>query len=72
MSMGIGRPEWEIREDALVLKQYAQIKADPTRLSQAQNYLTKEIEMATRALGRNPISKHNNPATVGRFNFKHE
>lgn len=64
------RDPWEIEHDARVLKEYSAIKADPTRLSDAQAFIKKEIEISQKALGRNPISRHNNPATVGSFNFK--
>lgn len=65
-----GRDPWEIERDAHILKDYSAIKADPTRLADAQEYLQKEIEVSQKALGRNPVSRHNNPATVGTFNFK--
>lgn len=64
------RQPWEIESDAHTLKRYAEIKADPARLADAQNFIKHEIEVGNKALGRNPVSKHNNPATVGTFNFK--
>ena len=64
------REQWEIEHDARVLRESAEIKNDPTRLAEAQNYLKKDIENSKKALGKNPLSRHYNKATVGHFNFK--
>lgn len=65
-----GRDPWEIERDARTLKDYSAIKADPTRLADAQEFIKREIEISQKALGRNPVGRNNNPATVGHFNFK--
>ena len=64
------RDPWEIEHDARVLREFAEIKNDPTRLAEAQNYIKKDIENSKKALGKNPLNRHYNKATVGHFNFK--
>lgn len=64
------RDPWEIEHDARVLREYAEIKGNPSRLAEAQNFIKRDIENSQKALGKNPLSRHYNKATVGRFNVK--
>ena len=61
------RPEWEIAEDARILKGAMDIQQDPTRLREAKDYIQSEIDIGNKVLGKNRNSKHNNPATVAKL-----
>ena len=61
------REPWEIEHDARILRESQAIKGDPGRLAAAQAYLRSEMDDIKSALGKSPLSKHNNPATVGHF-----
>lgn len=61
------RPEWEIANDARILKEAMDIQQDPTRLREAKNYIQSEIDINNKVLGKNRSSKHNNPATVAKL-----
>lgn len=61
------RPQWEIANDARILREAMDIQQDPTRLREAKNYIQSEIDVANKVLGKNRNSKHNNPATVSKL-----
>lgn len=61
------RPEWEIANDARILREAMSIQQDPTRLREAKNYIQSEIDINNKVLGKNHNSKHNNPATVAKL-----
>ena len=45
------RPEWEIANDARILKEAMDIQQDPTRLREAKNYIQSEIDINNKVLG---------------------
>lgn len=58
---------WETREDASTLQRYQDIKADPTRLANAQACIQDTITQSKKALGQksNPtLPGRKNPATI--------
>ena len=61
------RPEWEIANDARILREAMSIQQDPTRLREAKNYIQSEIDINNKVLGKNRNSKHNNPANVAKL-----
>lgn len=61
------RPEWEIANDARILREAMDIQQDPTRLREAKNYIQSEIDINNKVLGKNRNSKHNNPATIAKL-----
>lgn len=50
------RPEWEIANDARILKEAMDIQQDPTRLREAKNYIQSEIDINNKVLGKTAIA----------------
>lgn len=55
---------WEARRDAETLTESEQIKADPTRLARATEYLKLSLDTTKTVLRKNCVKTRGNPATI--------
>ena len=67
------RSKWEIEDDVRTLKRAAEIRNDPTRVRDAQNYILNERATEASILGLPtppPMPGRSNPATIMKLNNK--
>ncbi len=64
--------DWEVREDANVLRRYQELKSDPVRFNKAKECIADQVAAGKAVLHDKPIntpSRRSNPACVGKLDF---
>lgn len=63
--------DWEVREDANVLRRYQELKSDPIRFNKAKECIADQVAAGKAVLHDKPItpSRKRNPACIGKLDI---
>lgn len=64
--------DWEVREDANILRRYQELKSDPVRFNKAKECIADQVKAGNAVLRDKPIdgsSHRRNPACIGKLDI---